>query len=232
MRQSYRTAGFIALLVLFPTLSAWAELDEAFQAFIRDDYATVLKETQTLADQGDVQLMLGWMYTEGKGVTQDYREAARLYHLAANQGRAHAECGLGKLYAEGKGVTQDYVEARKRYQKAADRELACGQAGYGNLFLNGFGVPQDYAEAFKWIQKGAMQGDSLACAKLGIMYSEGRGVPQDYVQAHMWYNLAGAAGREDATKFRDDIAKKMTPAQIAEAQQWRGSGSQKKTRSR
>jgi len=44
------------------------------------------------------------------------------------------------------------------------------------------------------------------------------GVPQDYVQAHMWYNLASADGGSYASKLRADIARKMTPDQIAEAQ--------------
>jgi hypothetical protein len=46
--------------------------------------------------------------------------------------------------------------------------------------------------------------------------------PQDYVQAHMWYNLAAAGSadqlRDQAAQFRDELAAKMTPAQIAEAQ--------------
>jgi len=55
------------------------------------------------------------------------------------------------------------------------------------------------------------------------MYDQGHGVPQDYAQAHMWYNLAAShaedpATRETAVKNRDDVAAKMTPAQIAEAQ--------------
>jgi hypothetical protein len=61
---------------------------------------------------------------------------------------------------------------------------------------------------------------------LGEMYREGQGVPQDYVQAHKWYNLAAAnytsasqtKYRDDAVKNRDALARKMTPAQIAEAQ--------------
>ncbi len=50
------------------------------------------------------------------------------------------------------------------------------------------------------------------------MYMNGTGVTQDYVQAHMWFNLAAVKGDETATKNRDIVAKKMTPAQIAEAQ--------------
>ncbi len=50
------------------------------------------------------------------------------------------------------------------------------------------------------------------------MYMNGTGVTQDYVQAHMWFNLAAVKGDETATKNRDIVAKKMTPAQIAAAQ--------------
>ena len=45
-----------------------------------------------------------------------------------------------------------------------------------------------------------------------------QGVTQDYVQTHLWYNLAAAQGNELARKNRDIVAKKMTSAQIAEAQ--------------
>ena len=50
------------------------------------------------------------------------------------------------------------------------------------------------------------------------MYATGKGVPQDYVRAHMWFNLSAAQGIQNAARKRDDIATRMTPAQIAEAQ--------------
>jgi uncharacterized protein len=34
----------------------------------------------------------------------------------------------------------------------------------------------------------------------------------------MWFNLSAAQGDQDAAGARDSIAKRMTPAQIAEAQ--------------
>jgi TPR repeat protein len=68
-----------------------------------------------------------------------------------------------------------------------------------------------------WYRKAADQGVIDAQFNLGIMYVYGSGV-QDYVQAHMWWNLAAVSGDEDAIKNRDKVAKKMTPAQIAEAQ--------------
>ena len=58
------------------------------------------------------------------------------------------------------------------------------------------------------------------------MYVHGYGVPKDPVLARMWLNLAisRAPTLSMAVKLRDELAAKMTPAQIAEAerlaQQW------------
>jgi hypothetical protein len=43
-------------------------------------------------------------------------------------------------------------------------------------------------------------------------------VSQDYVHAYMWFNLSAEQGDQDATQSRDNVALKMTPARIAEAQ--------------
>lgn len=61
-------------------------------------------------------------------------------------------------------------------------------------------------------------GDAAAQYDLGIMCQKGQGVPQDFAQAHMWFNLAAAQGSANAAMNRDQIAKLMTPEQIAEAQ--------------
>jgi uncharacterized protein len=86
------------------------------------------------------------------------------------------------------------------------------------MYAKGQGVPQDYAAAVKWYRLAADQGNAVAQINLGFMYEQGQGVPQDYVQAHKWYNLGAAAGDKDASKNRNIVAGRMTPAQIAEAQ--------------
>jgi uncharacterized protein len=50
------------------------------------------------------------------------------------------------------------------------------------------------------------------------MYADGHGVIQDNVTAHMWSNIGGANGNKPGVKNRDIIAKRMTPADISEAQ--------------
>lgn len=50
------------------------------------------------------------------------------------------------------------------------------------------------------------------------MYILGEGVPQDYVSALRWLNLAAMRGEKGAVEMRDEVAAKITPSQIAEAQ--------------
>jgi TPR repeat protein len=41
---------------------------------------------------------------------------------------------------------------------------------------------------------------------------------QDYVSAHMWFDLAASEGNVRAVFARELVAAKMTPLQVAEAQ--------------
>jgi len=62
-----------------------------------------LRQLQARAKQGDAdaQFMLGVMYEEGKGVTQNDKTAVKWYRLAAEQGYAAAQNNLGVKYAKG-----------------------------------------------------------------------------------------------------------------------------------
>jgi uncharacterized protein len=77
---------------------------------------------------------------------------------------------------------------------------------------------RDYATAVRLNRLLAEQGNANAQYNLGTFYDNGLGVPQDKVRAYMWFSLSAAQGREGAAALRDLIARRMTPAQIAEAQ--------------
>ena len=76
----------------------------------------------------------------------------------------------------------------------------------------------DFATALREWTSLAEQGNANAQRNLGAMYGNGTGVIQDNVYAHMWLNIAASSGKKVAVKNRDIIAKRMTPAQIADAQ--------------
>ena len=86
---------------------------------------------------------------------------------------------------------------------------------------------QDYKAAVKWWRLAAEQGFAEALNNLGMMYGNGDGVAQDYVQAHKWFDLAASRHppgrkRRNSVRDRDFLARKMTAAQITEAQQLAG----------
>lgn len=184
------------------------------------DYVKARQWLEKAATQGhaQAQFQLGWLYDKGQGVAQDYKEAVRWYHLAAEQGAANARLKLGFMYANGLGASQDFKEAARWYQLEAKQGNAFAQFALGTMYGNGQGVPQDDTEQVRWYRLAAEQGEVRAKYNLGVMYSNGTGVPQDDLLAHMWFNLAAAQGDEAATFTRDRIAKKMTAAQITEAQ--------------
>jgi TPR repeat protein len=131
----------------------------------------------------------------------------------------------------------EYVEALRLIRPWAEKGDARAQFMLGLLYDYGKGVQQDDAEAARWYRRAADQGFPGAWLVLGHMYADGRGVPQDDIQAWMWFGIS--AQTEAAlrglfflsdpkpvdTEDRDEVASRMTPDQIAEAQrlarEWR-----------
>ena len=75
------------------------------------------------------------------------------------------------------------------------------------------------AEALIQWRNAAAAEDRRAMLRLGRLYLQGLGAPQDYVLAHMWFNLSASRGEAEALRERDALAAKMTPQQIASAQE-------------
>ena len=106
----------------------------------------------------------------------------------------------------------------KELRPLAEQGHARAQNGLGVMYDRGLGVTQDYAEAMKWYRRAAEQGYVGAQLETGLIYSHGLDAPQDLIQAHMWFNLAAEQGNTLGRKYRDSVAKKMTPADISKAQ--------------
>jgi len=130
----------------------------------------VFREVAKAADEGgaedrvavQVYKDLGFVYREGKGVTQDYAEAAKWWRKAAEKGYAPAQCELGLAYYYGLGVNLDYAEAVKWYRKAVEQGNAAAMCCLGVCYRTGNGVPRDRAEAVNWYRKAAKAGSTTA----------------------------------------------------------------------
>lgn len=80
-----------------------------------------LETLQRLADEGDpwAQFTLGLCYDNGRGVQQDFVEAAKWYRKAAHEGHTEAQYTLGVMHINGEGVAKDYVLAYMWFSLAA-----------------------------------------------------------------------------------------------------------------
>ena len=186
-------------------------------SYNEDDF----KEAKKAADRGDTdsQLTLGIMYDLGQGVPQNYTEALRWYTVAANKGNAIAQNNLGILYLQAQGTPQNFGQAAKWIQLSANQGYATAQMNLGNMYGEGNGVPRNPVYAIYWLRKAGEQGDVAGERRLGDVYSAGNIVNWDFIEAYKWYTLAAAQGDAEATKHRDELAQKMSPQAISEAQQ-------------
>lgn len=64
----------------------------------------------------------------------------------------------------------------------------------------------------------AQSGAPDALFELGIQYATGLDVEADLVAAHKWFNLAAMRGNRAALAHRSELAREMSPGQIAQAQ--------------
>jgi TPR repeat protein len=115
-----RTLPIVLLGALLTVAAAGAAvaaptLRQGTAALAREDFAAAVAILSPLAQRGDpaAQAYLGYLYTLGRGVPQDYTQAALWYRRAAEQGQSGAQYQLGLLYDKGQGVPVNVVEAEK-----------------------------------------------------------------------------------------------------------------------
>lgn len=151
----------------------------------------------------------------------DHATALREWRPLAFRGNASAQSRMAELYSRGgRGVPENPTEAARWARLAAKQGDAFAQTLLGLYYSYGLGgVSVDYTESVRWYRLAADQGDAKAQSSLGHMYLRGRGIPQDYVRAYMWLVIAAATQEIKLTaSTRENIAQKMKPAQIVEAQ--------------
>jgi hypothetical protein len=116
------------------------------------------------AQAGDLnaQNELGILYSEGRGLPQNYLEAKDWFKKAADQGHAGAQVNLGTLYSLGRGAPYSDHMALFWFQKAAEQRNALAFAKLGMMYERGRAVPQDLVEAHMWYNLSAAYGEKRA----------------------------------------------------------------------
>ena len=179
------------------------------------------------ASKGDprAQFEVAARFAEGKGIPQDFGQAATWYQRAATQGLAAAQYRLGALYERGLGVTADPARARVWYNRAAEQGNVRAMHNLAVLSAGRPGMSPDYPSAVQWFTEAASRGLADSQYNLGILYESGLGVPANNIEAYKWYALAARSGDKDATRRRDAVRSKLDSASVKSADvlviQWR-----------
>lgn len=184
----------------------------------------VLRQAALAGDPAAVY-ELASRFAEGRGVARDAKLAAKLFEKAAASGVAPAQYRIGNLYEKGLGVQRDLAQAKVWYQRAAEKGNARAMHNLAVLLAEGAGGRPDYAAAVEWFRKAAEHGVRDSQFNLAVLLARGLGTGQDLSGSYQWFALAAAQGDDDAAKKRDEIAGRLSAADLAAvkkvAERWR-----------
>jgi len=134
-----------------------ANYKDGIDAYAQGNYAVAMEKLKPVAEHGNAQAQfnLGLMYREGKGVTQDGKEAVAWLSKAAEQGLAEAQENLGLCYAKAQGVDRDWVQADKWFSIAAasGKESAINNQRMVEVHMQPEQIAEAKALAQEWLAK-------------------------------------------------------------------------------
>ena len=106
---------------------------------------------------------LGTFFYTGKGVKQDYLEAAKNYGKACDGGYLSGCSSLAFMHEKGQGVEEDYTKAAKLYAKACAGYDFKGCHRSGMMYKKGLGgSKQNFLKAKEFFTKACVDGDPRA----------------------------------------------------------------------
>ncbi|TXN20116.1 sel1 repeat family protein, partial [Methylobacterium sp. WL93] len=193
-------------------------------ASLAGDLATLpagLSKLRQAAQDGDGTAVweLAGRAADGRGLPRDLSLAAKLYEKLAGAGYAPAQYKYAGHYEKGAGLVRDLDKAKMWYGRAAEQGHARSMHNLAVIYAenpSATGKP-DYASAASWFRQGAEYGVRDSQYNLAVLYARGLGLTQDLAQSYAWFAAAAAQGDEDAGKKRDDVATKLSPADLAAA---------------
>ena len=160
------------------------------------------------------QFRFGLLYEEGNGVQIDLPEANSWYRKAAEQGLADAQVKIGNMYYHGSTVPCDYEQAKTWFRKAAEQGNAVAMNSLGVMYAFG---PNELKAAAAYNDT-VFTGDMVAQqAYAGMLYAAKK-EPKNYLEGYFWLCLATAMD-SSVVEDRDEVAAKLTPAELCEVQE-------------
>jgi TPR repeat protein len=155
----------LAFLLFSPPLShASSAFETCRDHFLHGRYLVAETSCLKAANEGiaDAQKWVAFMYTKGRGVSQDYDKAFFWTEKVAKKGDANSQYLLGRCYQFGTGTKKDLAKALYWYRKSAEQENINGLYAMGNMYRKGTGLNVDLTRAFTCYRQAAEKGMYLA----------------------------------------------------------------------
>ncbi|MCC6471204.1 MAG: SEL1-like repeat protein [Alphaproteobacteria bacterium] len=193
---------------------------------VAKDEPEAVKLFRPAAEQGlaSAELNLGRAYGAGRGVAKDEAEALKWIRRSAEQNNSGGQWSLGRGYRYGLGgLARDDAEAVRWFRAAVAQGLGAAEYDLAEMHAGGLGgLAKDDAEAVRLTRSAADKNVPIAQSAMGTRHTNGNGVAQDNIEAQKWLMLAqrsyGPGDQfERVKKAAQDLAAKMTPAQMTEA---------------
>ena len=185
------------LIFAFIALLAWAPIAQTApesEAKLSEETLRRLYTLATEKEDPEAMYLLGTLFDQGVGVSQNYEKAFDWYERAAARGHAEAMNCLGVFYTLGDGVPKNYAEALTWYGEAVKHGSVSAMNNIATLYYHGLGVERSYEQAAAWLQLAANKGSVRAMNNLGEIYQKGAGVTQSHAMALELFQRSAGEG--------------------------------------
>lgn len=166
----------------------------AAQALIEQRWEDAARDLEEAIKTGvvfpEAHFILGYLYGNGLGVTQDYLRAAELYGVASDAGYPQANHNLGLMLLHGKRVEEDRERGVQLVRRAADAGDVNAKFNLARWYTDGRYGERNLSEAFLLLTECANAGKFECQLELAYRYSAGEGAPLDLRKARVWYSEA------------------------------------------
>lgn len=161
------------------------------------DYGNFAQVKQAAAGaDARAKFALAEMYSDGKGVAQNFAEALRWYRRAADAAYPEAQTAMGLIgLIKAVGLARD-DEGAVRFGSDESKKtemLSMIFSAAEKLQIKDAGALKD---ATRWLQKSAEHGEANGQLILGLMTVGGIGVEKNLAEAAKWIRLAGTKSAE------------------------------------
>jgi len=128
------------------------------------DYAISRERLLEALDKGYLPAAdnLGYLYSEGLGVTQDLEKASEFYELAADAGYAAAQYHIGRLYLNNTSLGESADTAHDYLLTAAEQDYGPALNQLGVIYEWGRNLAQDLPLALDYYRRGAEADDQIS----------------------------------------------------------------------